>query len=104
MVPTNQKHRCSRPLTPLAIILILLFATVSAWVQNATDIGVPAESKPGQSTASTYSMDKIETVNMANGNLSLHIPLATIGGRGSASFTIALSYNSKVWSAHHEQE
>jgi hypothetical protein len=29
---------------------------------------------------------------------SLSIPLATIGGRGSASFTLALSYNSKVWS------
>ena len=34
-------------------------------------------------------------VNLANGNLSLSIPLAIIGGRGSASFTIALSYNGK---------
>jgi len=72
--------------------------------QNAYDRGTPAESKGGQSSMSTYSQDKIETVNLANGNLNMHIPLVTIGGRGSAAYTVALTYNSKIWSANHERE
>jgi RHS repeat-associated protein len=83
----------------------VLFGTVitfsilvsQAIAQNSSDRGTPADSKKGQSAQSTYARDKIETVNLANGNFSLSIPLASVGGRGSASFTIALSYNSKVW-------
>jgi RHS repeat-associated protein len=67
-------------------------------------MGTPAESKPGQSTTGTYARDKIETVNLVNGNFSLAIPLATVGGRGDASFTITLSYNSKVWSSQQDRE
>ncbi len=86
-------------------IVITLFAlATSAIAQNSNAMGTPAESKPGQSTASTYARDKIETVNLANGNFSLSIPLATVGGRGSASYTIALSYNSKVWSTQLDRE
>src|SRR5690348_2864883 len=44
-----------------------------------------------------FAQDKIETVNLANGNLSVHIPLVTVGGRGAASYTVALAYNSKLW-------
>ena len=84
--------------------VVIVASTLCAMAQNANDIGTPAESKPGQSTASTYAMDKIETVNLANGNMSLHIPLVTIGGRGSASYTIALSYNSKLWGSQHDVE
>jgi RHS repeat-associated protein len=83
----------------LALFIVCLTgsgALVTA--QNSNDRGTPADSKIGQSGPSTYARDKIETTNLANGNLSLSIPLATIGGRGSASFTIALSYNSKIWS------
>jgi hypothetical protein len=75
-----------------------------AHAQNSSDRGTPAESKPGQSSASTYARDKIETLNLANGNLTLSIPLATVGGRGSASFAVAVSYNSKVWTAQHDRE
>jgi hypothetical protein len=84
----------------LSGIVITLFALAShADAQNSNDKGTPAESKPGQSTVSTYARDKVETVNLANGNFSLSIPLAMVGGRGSVAYTIALSYNSKVWSA-----
>jgi RHS repeat-associated protein len=88
----------------LAVCLLLACASLTATAQNSSDRGTPAESKPGQSTASTYARDKIETVNLANGNLSLAIPLAAVGGRGSASFPITLSYNSKVWTAQHDRE
>jgi len=83
-------------------LAFFLFIVPLASAQNSYDNGTPAASKAGQSTASTYAMDKIETVNLANGNMSLHIPLVTIGGRGSASYTLALSYNSKLWSAQHD--
>jgi RHS repeat-associated protein len=80
-------------------IVIAFFACASYTnAQNSNDRGTTADSKKGQSTQSTYARDKIETVNLANGNFSLAIPLATVGGRGSASFTLTLSYNSKVWS------
>jgi len=82
---------------------ILLFASL-AFAQSSLDKGTPVESKPGTSTPSTYAPDKIETVNLANGNLSMNVPLVNIGGRGSASFTVALSYNSKLWSTQHDKE
>jgi hypothetical protein len=46
----------------------------------------------------------VKTVNLANGNLNLHFPLVTIGGRGSASYTVALNYNSKVWTGQKDTE
>jgi hypothetical protein len=49
-------------------------------------------------------MDKIENVNLANGNFSLAIPLTTIGGRGTASFNVTLAYNRKVWSSQADRE
>jgi RHS repeat-associated protein len=79
------------------LIVTILAPFQIAKAQNSSDRGTPVDSRKGQSTQSTYARDKIETVNLANGNFSLSIPLATIGGRGSASFTLALSYNSKVW-------
>ncbi|HBB95760.1 MAG TPA: hypothetical protein DC054_10250, partial [Blastocatellia bacterium] len=88
----------------LSVSLIFVIGGGSVFAQNANDIGTSAESKPGQSTASTYSMDKLETVNLSNGNMSLHIPLVTIGGRGSAAFAVSLAYNSKVWTPYHEQD
>src|SRR5713101_1406865 len=94
----------SRFIRHLLSVLVLLIASSSALGQNSYDNGTPAASKAGQSTASTYAMDKIETVNLANGNMSVHIPLVTIGGRGSAGYTLALSYNSKLWSAQHDQD
>ncbi|HXG94389.1 MAG TPA: hypothetical protein VNN73_18740, partial [Blastocatellia bacterium] len=87
----------------MASIAIML-STAKAAAQNAFDKGTPAESKGGMSGLSTYAQDKVETVNLANGNLNVHIPLVTIGGRGSASYTVALNYNSKLWSGQHNLE
>ena len=97
--PTPQNVR-----TVLLPVVLVLCVALSIRAQSASDRGIPAESKPGQSTTSTYERDKIETVNLANRSLSLYIPLVNIGGRGSASVTIALAYNSKVWTAHHDVE
>src|ERR1700686_16116 len=88
----------------LLTMLGLGLASRAALAQNAYDRGTPAESKGGQSSLSTYAQDKIETVNLANLNLNLHIPLVAMGGRGSASYTVALTYNSKVWAGNHVRE
>jgi hypothetical protein len=102
-VATVRRHTrsFSSHLKSIRLAIFIICATAvspAALAQNSNDRGTPVDSKKGQSTPSTYARDKIETVNLANGNLSLSIPLATVGGRGSASFTITLSYNSKVWS------
>jgi YD repeat-containing protein len=86
------------------IVLVLLLCVGWTVAQSSLDKGTPAESKPGTSTPSTYAPDKLETVNLGNGNLSMNLPLVSIGGRGSAAFTLGLSYNSKVWSTQHEKE
>jgi RHS repeat-associated protein len=93
---------------PIYLLLLSIFIIActgrQTFAQSSFDKGTPAESKGGTGSASTYAMDKIETVNLANGNLSINIPLVTIGGRGSAAYTLALSYNSKVWSGEHTRE
>jgi hypothetical protein len=58
-----------------AVVSIFFTAAPYASAQSSNAKGTPAESKPGQSTVSTYARDKIETVNLANGNFSLSIPL-----------------------------
>src|SRR4051794_29031406 len=95
----------SQPLGWLLLSIVIIACTgIQAFAQSSFDKGTPSESKGGTGSASTYAMDKIETVNLANGNLSINIPLVTIGGRGSAAYTLALSYNSKIWSGEHTTE
>src|ERR1043165_9697283 len=86
----------------LAAALVLAPSTASAQSSTSNSGGRPAESKTGTAGVSTYARDKIESVNLVNGNFSMNIPLATVGGRGSAAFTINLAYNSKIWSAEHQ--
>jgi RHS repeat-associated protein len=88
----------------LAFCMIMVCASLNVLAQNSSANGVPAESKTGQSAPSTYARDKIETVNLANGNFSLAIPLAAVGGRGAPSFPITLSYNSKVWTTQADRD
>jgi RHS repeat-associated protein len=90
----------------LAIAFIIASASDSALCQTFTpfDIGTPSESKTGLSGLSTYAQDKVETVNLANGNMVVHIPLVTVGGRGSAAYTVALNYNSKLWAGAFEND
>nr|MDQ3802538.1 hypothetical protein [Acidobacteriota bacterium] len=87
-------------------LLAALCACTAAVAQTNSfhDGGTPAESKQGSATASSYDRERVETVNLANGNFSMSLPLTTVGGRGSASYTLSLSYNSKLWSATHEAE
>ena len=95
------RRTSTRVLQTAGLLALAAVVTVSALspalAQSSSAIGTPTESRGGLSELSSYSSDKIETVNLANGNLNLHIPLVMVGGRGSASYTLALSYNSKLW-------
>ncbi|MBI1766388.1 MAG: hypothetical protein HYR56_33700, partial [Acidobacteria bacterium] len=82
--------------------LVILFSFDVSLAQSAYDRGTPAAAKAGVLNTSSYAPDKIETVNLANGNFNVQIPLVTVGGRGGAAFPIALSYRGKVWSSYHE--
>jgi RHS repeat-associated protein len=81
-----------------------MIANGAAQAQNPYDTGTPVEAKGGASWFSAYAPDKLENVNLANGNFMVNIPLATVGGRGSVSYTVTLSHHSKLWTSRHNPE
>jgi RHS repeat-associated protein len=95
------RRSSTRVLQTAGLLALAAVVTVSALspalAQSSSAIGTPTESRGGLSELASYSSDKVETVNLANGNLNLQIPIVMVGGRGSASYTLALSYNSKLW-------
>ncbi len=88
----------------IRIFVTVFFLSAFAAAQNGDRLGTPAENKGGVSWSSSYATDKIETVNMTNGNLTIQLPLVSIGGRGSAGVTVMLSYNSKLWGGAMDRE
>lgn len=54
----------------------------------------------GFAPGGSYSVSDVETINTANANLMLRLPLASLPpGRGGVSAGISLRYNSKLWDA-----
>jgi hypothetical protein len=52
----------------------------------------------GMTPTGSYALSDIESINMTNGNLGVHIPLASLpSGRGGMSAGLALYYNSKIF-------
>ncbi len=100
----NSQQNFVSGLRILGVFLMLISFSAILLAQSANRLGTQAENKGGVSWSSTFATDKIETVNLANGNLSINLPLVTIGGRGSAALTVMLSYNSKVWTGETQSE
>jgi len=84
--------------------LTLMIANSFALAQNPYDTGTPVEARGGASWFSAYAPDKLENVNLANGNFMVNIPLATVGARGSVSYTVTLSHHGKLWTSRHNPE
>lgn len=84
----------------LAIVICLLLGlSVSALAQAQTstnDGSTPAGIAPG-APAGSYTLSGFEHINQFNGRLSINLPLVKMGGRGSASYTAALSINARPW-------
>lgn len=53
---------------------------------------------PG-SPAGTIALRGFETLNLANGQLSINIPLLAVYGRGSVSVPLNVPLNGNVWDA-----
>src|SRR5260221_8920837 len=59
----------------------------------------------GLQAAGVYSLSDIETINQTNGNLTLSIPLGSLGpDRVGNTHGIGLIYNSKIWEPGVEQQ
>lgn len=84
-------------LAPLSVLLCLMLA-VSTYAQTTspTDQMTPGGLTPG-SPAGSYALSGFDNINLFNGNLNFRLPLVSVGGRGSAGYTITLALNSKGW-------
>ncbi|MCU1268639.1 MAG: hypothetical protein JWM21_4957 [Acidobacteria bacterium] len=72
------------------ISLAITSAAGSAAAQTSvTDGSTPLALSPG-APAGSYALSGFESVNAYNGNLSFHLPLLRIGGRGEAGYTLSL--------------
>ena len=69
----------------------LLASSVNAQT-SVTDGRTPLGMAPG-APAGSYGLSNLDQVNLFNGNLSFSIPLITIGGRGSAGYTMRFRPN-----------
>lgn len=92
-------------LTRLISIGILLSGVLavqsSAQTSNPNSGSTPSGLKPG-SPSGSYSLSGFDNVNLYNGNLSFHLPLLGIGGRGDAKTQMMLAIDSVHWTVDTE--
>jgi len=81
----------------VALISFCVCARVEAQSWTQYDQATPPQHASGVSPFGSYVSTEIGTVSLTNGALNIHLPLATVGGRGF-SIPISLNYSSKVWS------
>ncbi len=93
----NEKYGKQTFRTSSIFVLVLSLSAVGFTQDRRPDRGIQQ--------ANSYSISDIENVNTTNGNLMLHVSLASVpGGRGTSSgYTVALNYNSKLWNAKRQR-
>src|SRR5437588_2425793 len=79
------------------VLLLSVCTTAHAQYWTQYDQGTAPQHAAGVASLGSYESTEIGTVNLSNGALNIHLPLATVGGRGF-SLPISLNYSSKVWS------
>lgn len=78
------------------IYSVMIFMLASAQAQTIDSDYVNIDR--GIRNGTPYSISDIENINLANGNLNINIPLATLpAGRGGLASGISLVYNSKLY-------
>ena len=85
---TESKMKSGKPLV-LAAIILWGNALLLAQLDPSLETGI----KPYGS----YHGGDLDSVNLSNGNLILHIPLAAVPQRGDLSYGPRLTYNNKGW-------
>ena len=80
----------------LLSLMVTLYVTANsqAYNYNSTKFSTPIGLAPG-SPAGSYVLSGFESVNIFNGSLNFQLPLARVGGRGSAGFTWTLPIQRK---------
>jgi RHS repeat-associated protein len=74
----------------VAACLVLLISAAGVMADtSSTDGSTPSNLTPG-APAGSYELDGFSTVNLFNGNLNFHLPLADVLGRGSAQAALML--------------
>jgi|GEM_PF-390263 len=87
----------------LASLIILTSGYLAlAQTTSPTDGSTPLGLSPGAPVGS-YSVSGFESINPYNGNLSFHLPLVGIGGRGGAGMVSSLSIDAKGWTVRHQE-
>src|SRR2546427_12407478 len=92
----------SRPLVLIFFSLMVFVCTSAQTTTSATEGSTPLGLSPG-APAGSYSLSGFASINPYNGNLSFHLPLVGIGGRGGAGMGSTLSINAKGWTVRHQE-
>jgi hypothetical protein len=107
----NDEGRSPQPLIGSATIPNTeIFTSVARWVWllaillscSTGSLQAQDDSNPNRGfyPGGSYAIGEIETINRADGNLFLNVPLASLpAGRGGMSATLNLNYNNKLWDA-----
>lgn len=81
----------------LMLVVPIVLAGATSLVQAQQD-QTPAR---GFSPNGSYALTDLETINTANGDMMLRIPLASLPpARGGLAARLFLIYNSKLWDSH----
>jgi hypothetical protein len=91
-----------RPLVSHALIAALVLSAAMAdraESQTTSPFMQPVAGVAPGPIAGTYPLSGFDNVNLYNGNLSLHLPIFTVGGRGEAGYTMTLALDSRRWTA-----
>lgn len=95
--PTSFSQRGARFVLAAAVVFVS-FGLTTAQKASRPDRGLMPNG--------SYSISDIENINVLNGNLNIHIPLASLPpiAGGKLSWTISAQYNSKVWDVTRNQQ
>jgi len=85
-------YRALAPLSALALLALTL-SGAKVWAQNNYLL------QAGSPTFATKTPVELGSVNLANGNLHLEIPMASPPERGSIRFAARLMYDSRICAA-----
>ena len=89
----------------LALLLALLCVTAAAQTAPASSSSggiTPIGMKPG-APAGSYALSGFDTINHFNGRMNLRLPLLSVGGRGSAGYTMMLAIQQN-WQVRHVRQ
>jgi hypothetical protein len=104
MFRTGSAIRLRRPalvaLLGLSVLAAFAIDAAAQTLTSATDSTTPLGLAQG-APAGSFELSGFESVNPYNGNLSFHLPLLHIGGRGGAQTTMSLALNTKSWRVEH---